>query len=401
MAQTTIQGGFLGADLVSAQTALTSGLATTDEIIVSDAGVIKRMDTSVWAAATITFTNKSIDLGDNTLTGSVAEFNAALQSESFATLGGTETLVAKTLTTPTIASTGWTNALHAHAANNSGGTLNASILGAGTLPAARIAVDSIVEEKLDISNGPTDGQFLQAQAGGGGLTWAAASSSLTSAIQSHVDGGTYKCIALLECAYARAAFAESGNQSETNHLGMGWDVTVGSSNGTAAPSTVIRGGWAFTTHASANNTAGIETKNILDPADDWTIGCRVRIVAHADVQFFMGIAVNAGIAKRATTNAIGITALGTNGNFILFVDSGGSEGTDDSGVAHGGTEHALRMEIRSGGSTVEYFVDNTSYGSIASGLPTNTDMNINIGMNTGGSTAVTCHISDAYAYREI
>jgi len=47
MALTTIQGGFLGADLVSAQTALTSGLATTDEIIVSDAGVIKRMDISV------------------------------------------------------------------------------------------------------------------------------------------------------------------------------------------------------------------------------------------------------------------------------------------------------------------------------------------------------------------
>ena len=112
MAQTTIQGSFLGdgtvtgakvaADFISAQTALASGLATTDEIIVSDAGVIKKIAMSVWAAATITLTNKSIDLGDNTLTGSVAEFNAALQSESFATLGGTEVLAAKTLTAPTV-----------------------------------------------------------------------------------------------------------------------------------------------------------------------------------------------------------------------------------------------------------------------------------------------------------
>jgi len=57
MAQTTIQGSFLGdgtvtgakiaADLISAQTALASGLSTTDELIVSDAGVIKRMDISV------------------------------------------------------------------------------------------------------------------------------------------------------------------------------------------------------------------------------------------------------------------------------------------------------------------------------------------------------------------
>ena len=52
-----------------------------------------------------TLTNKSIDLGSNTLTGSVAEFNAALQSESFATLTGSETLTNKSLTAPTITGT--------------------------------------------------------------------------------------------------------------------------------------------------------------------------------------------------------------------------------------------------------------------------------------------------------
>jgi hypothetical protein len=41
-----------------------------------------------------------------------------------------------------------------------------------------IADDSIVEAKLDVSNGPTNGQFLQAQSGeGGGLTWAAATTT--------------------------------------------------------------------------------------------------------------------------------------------------------------------------------------------------------------------------------
>ena len=40
---------------------------------------------------------------------------------------------------------------------------------------AKIANDTITEGKLDVSNGPTNGQFLQAQSGeGGGLTWAAA-----------------------------------------------------------------------------------------------------------------------------------------------------------------------------------------------------------------------------------
>jgi hypothetical protein len=39
--------------------------------------------------------------------------------------------------TPTIGSTSWANAGHAHAASNSGGTLNASAIGAGTLGVAR------------------------------------------------------------------------------------------------------------------------------------------------------------------------------------------------------------------------------------------------------------------------
>jgi len=48
------------------------------------------------------------------------------------------------------------------------------------LQSLAIADDSIVEGKLDVSNAPTNGYFLQAQSGeGGGLTWAAVSSAVT------------------------------------------------------------------------------------------------------------------------------------------------------------------------------------------------------------------------------
>jgi hypothetical protein len=60
--------------------------------------------TIVLKDTTDTLTNKSIDIGNNTLTGSLAEFNAALQSESFVSLTGTETLTNKTLTSPTVTS---------------------------------------------------------------------------------------------------------------------------------------------------------------------------------------------------------------------------------------------------------------------------------------------------------
>ena len=61
MAQTVIGGGFLNTDLVSAQTALTTGLVSTDELIISDAGVLKRMDISVLEDYIVT------NLGDNNI----------------------------------------------------------------------------------------------------------------------------------------------------------------------------------------------------------------------------------------------------------------------------------------------------------------------------------------------
>ena len=49
-----------------------------------------------------TFTNKTINLSDNTLSGTVAQFNTALSDDNFVTLTGSENLTNKTLTSPTI-----------------------------------------------------------------------------------------------------------------------------------------------------------------------------------------------------------------------------------------------------------------------------------------------------------
>ena len=58
----------------------------------------------ITASSTATLTNKTLDLGGtgNSVTGSLAEFNTALQGDSFVSLTGSETLTNKTLTTPII-----------------------------------------------------------------------------------------------------------------------------------------------------------------------------------------------------------------------------------------------------------------------------------------------------------
>ena len=97
----TISGNlvFEGSTADSFETTLAPGNPSADVTITLPSSA---SDTLVGKATTDTLTNKSIDLANNTITGSLAEFNSALQSESFVSLTGSETLTNKTLTSPSI-----------------------------------------------------------------------------------------------------------------------------------------------------------------------------------------------------------------------------------------------------------------------------------------------------------
>jgi hypothetical protein len=99
---------------------LSAGDPTADRTITfpdATGTVALTSDIAVTASSTNTFSNKSISLGSNTVTSTLAELNTAISDADVATLAGTETLSNKTLTTPTIngptiTATGQTPTIH-------------------------------------------------------------------------------------------------------------------------------------------------------------------------------------------------------------------------------------------------------------------------------------------------
>lgn len=89
---------FEGATSNDFETTLTVVDPTADRTVT----IPNATDRLVGRATSDTLTNKSIDLDSNTISGSLAEFNTAMQGDSFVSLTGTETLTNKTLTSPVL-----------------------------------------------------------------------------------------------------------------------------------------------------------------------------------------------------------------------------------------------------------------------------------------------------------
>ena len=149
-------------------------------------------DTLVGKATTDTFTNKSVDLENNTLTGSLAEFNSALQSNSFVSLTGSETLTNKTLTAPVLTSAVLNTAVSGSAFLDEDGMDSDSATKVASQQSIKAYVDaSVTQEDLDITADTgsiaidLDSETL-VLAGGTGLASVASGSTITVSIDSTV-----------------------------------------------------------------------------------------------------------------------------------------------------------------------------------------------------------------------
>ena len=145
------------------------------------------------ATGTDTLENKTFDLGDNTLTGTTAEFNTALQDGSFATLAGSESITNKTFDTsntfPTISirdesSTSVSVGLGGNFSILGTGGVNTSLNGSemsisiSSLDATSIADGSVSNTEFQHLNGVSSNIQTQIDGITGGLTSIAASIAL-------------------------------------------------------------------------------------------------------------------------------------------------------------------------------------------------------------------------------
>jgi len=150
-------------------------------------------DTLIGKATTDTLTNKSIDLETNTITGSLAEFNSALQGDSFSTLTGTNTLTNKTFTSPTITSGVFNTGVSGTAVLDEDNMASNSASKAATQQSIKAYISSVIaEQDLDIAPDSGTGQSITVQSetltfsGGTSIATSASSNSVTFAIDSAV-----------------------------------------------------------------------------------------------------------------------------------------------------------------------------------------------------------------------
>ena len=161
-----------------------------EDNMASDSAILPPSQQSTKAfvtSGTVTLSNKSIDLGSNTLTGTTAQFNTALSDNDFATLAGTETLTNKTLTSPVL-----NTAISGTAFKDEDDMSSNSATAVASQQSIKAYVDAqLTAQDLDVSDGTTaiaidlDSETLGIL-GGTGIDSTASGNNVTLAIDSTV-----------------------------------------------------------------------------------------------------------------------------------------------------------------------------------------------------------------------
>jgi hypothetical protein len=338
---------------------LTNKTLTTPVISsISNTGTITlptSTDTLVGRATTDTFTNKSISLTTNTVTGTFAELNTAVSDETLVGLAATQTLTGKTLTDPILSPTATTGGKVEFLEGTNNGTNKATLIGPAstadvtiTLPAAtdtlvgKATTDTFTNKSISLTTNTVTGTLAE-------LNTAVSDATLVG--RDTTDTFTNKSISLttntLSGTFAELNTAITGDEvvgrattdtltnktltnpilSPTATTGGKIEFLEGTNNGThkitlQAPASVT--GARFITFPDAGGTVPVSVSSPLSLSGltgnitfDWTIGTNLQ-AWDADLDALAGLtsAADTGIYFTGS-NTAGTFTLGSIGRTFL------------------------------------------------------------------------------------